>query len=104
MLNISADSIFIFLSKVKLSCYYHAGTKRERRYSSYSLTSALDGDEWRASRPGRALPPRNGLPVPIGQDPGWASEMVGTQRLEEKSFASAGDQTPDQSVFRHYTD
>jgi hypothetical protein len=38
-----------------------------RRYSSYSLlTSALDGDEWSASRLDRALPPRKGPPVPIG--------------------------------------
>jgi hypothetical protein len=42
-----------------------------RRYSSYSfLTSALDGSEWSASRPGRALPPRKGPPVPIGQEAG----------------------------------
>jgi hypothetical protein len=27
-------------------------------------------------------------PVPIEQEAGWASELVGTQRLEEKSFAS----------------
>jgi hypothetical protein len=40
-------------------------------------------------------------PVPIGQKAGWASEMVWTQTLEEKSFASAGDQTPVvQSVIR----
>jgi hypothetical protein len=32
------------------------------------LTSALDGDEWSVSRPGRALPP-----VPIVQEAGWAS-------------------------------
>jgi hypothetical protein len=39
----------------------------ERRYSSCSyLTSALDGDEWSASRLGRALPPGKGPPVPIG--------------------------------------
>jgi hypothetical protein len=39
----------------------------ERRYSSYSyLTSALDGGEWSASHPGRALPPGKGPPVPIG--------------------------------------
>jgi hypothetical protein len=38
-----------------------------RRYSSYSyLTSALDGGEWSASRPGRVLPPGKGPPVPIG--------------------------------------
>jgi hypothetical protein len=35
----------------------------ERRYSSYSFsTSALDGGEWSASRPGRALPPGKGPP------------------------------------------
>ncbi|KDR19802.1 Proton-coupled folate transporter [Zootermopsis nevadensis] len=40
-----------------------AGAWGERRYSSYSfLTSALDGGEWSASRPGRALRP--------GKDPG----------------------------------
>jgi hypothetical protein len=38
----------------------------EERYSSYSFsTSALDGGEWSASRPGRALPPGKGPPVPI---------------------------------------
>jgi hypothetical protein len=43
--------------------------------SSYSfLTSALDGDEWSASRPGRALRPGKGPPVHIGQEAGWASE------------------------------
>jgi hypothetical protein len=37
----------------------------ERRYSSYSFTtSALDGGVWSASRPGRALPPGKGPPVP----------------------------------------
>jgi hypothetical protein len=39
--------------------------------------------------PGRALPP-----VPIVQEVGWAPEPVWTQRLEEKSFAPAGDRTP----------
>jgi hypothetical protein len=64
-------------------------------YSSYSFsTSALDESEWSASRPGRALPPGKGLPVPIGQEAGWASEPVWTQRLEEKSSASVGDRTP----------
>jgi hypothetical protein len=35
------------------------------RYSSSFLTSALDGGEWSASRPGRALPPGKRPPVPI---------------------------------------
>jgi hypothetical protein len=49
--------------------------------------------------------PGKGPPVPIVQEAGWASEPVWTQRLEEKSFAPAGDRTPVvQSVVRHYTD
>jgi hypothetical protein len=78
----------------------------ERRYSSYSvLTSTLDGGEWSASRPGRALPPGKGLPVNIGQEAGWGPEPVWTQGLEEISSASVGDRTPVvQSVVRHYTD
>jgi hypothetical protein len=66
----------------------------EKRYSSYSfMTSALDGGEWSASCPGRALPPGKGPPVSIGQEAGWAPEPVWTQRLDEKSFAPAGDRT-----------
>jgi hypothetical protein len=62
--------------------------------SSYSfLTSALDRGEWLASRPGRALPPGKGPSVPIVQEAGWTSEPVWTQRLEEKSFAPAGNRT-----------
>jgi hypothetical protein len=35
----------------------HEGVLREWRYSSaHSLTSALDGGEWSASRPGRFIP------------------------------------------------
>jgi hypothetical protein len=66
----------------------------ERRYSSYSFSTwALDGGEWSASRPGRALAPGKGTPVPIVQEAGWAPEPVWTQRLEEKFFASAGNRT-----------
>jgi hypothetical protein len=54
----------------------------ERRYSSYSFsTSALDGDEWSASRPGRALPHGKGPPDLIVQEAGWAPEPVWTQKL-----------------------
>jgi hypothetical protein len=52
------------------------------------------GGEWSASRPGRALPPGKGPPVPTVQEAGWASEPVWTQRIEEKSFAAAGNRTP----------
>jgi hypothetical protein len=72
----------------------HEDAWGQRRYSSYSfLTSTLDGGEWSASRPGCALPPGKGPPVPIGQEAGWAPEPVWTQRPEEKSSASVGDRT-----------
>jgi hypothetical protein len=65
----------------------HGGTCGERRYSSYSITtSALDGDEWSASHPGRTLPPGIGPLVPIVQEAGWAPEPAWTHRLEEKLF------------------
>jgi hypothetical protein len=67
----------------------------ERRYSSYSLsTSVLDGVRGQRHAPAALLTPGKGLPVPIVQDAGWAPEPVWTQRLEEKSFAPARDQTP----------
>jgi hypothetical protein len=94
------------ISPVKVRCpaARHGGAWGERRYSSYSfLTSALDGGEWSASRPGRALSPGKGPPESIVQEAGWAPEPVWTQSLEEKS--SVGDRTPVvQSVVRRYTD
>jgi hypothetical protein len=38
--------------------------------------------------------PRIGPPVPFRQEAGWTSELVWTQRVEEKSFDSAGDRIP----------
>jgi hypothetical protein len=85
----------------------HKGAWRERMYSSYSFsTSALDGGEW-SSRHGRALAPGKGPLVPIVQEAGWAPEPVWTQRIEEKSFASAGDRnsiTRSSSPARQYTE
>jgi hypothetical protein len=69
----------------------HEGAWGERRYRSYSFsTSARDGNEWSASRPGRVLPQGKGPPVPIVQEAGWAPEPVWTQRLEEKSLPLKG--------------
>jgi hypothetical protein len=62
------------------------------------LTPALEGGEWSASHPGRALPPGKEPPVPIVQEAGWAPEPVWTQRVEENSSASVGDRTPGRSV------
>jgi hypothetical protein len=65
----------------------------KKMYSSYSITNlALDGSEWSASLPGRALPPGKRPPLPIVQEAVWVPEPVWTQRLE-KTIASAGDRT-----------
>jgi hypothetical protein len=71
---------------VQLKLYHYTprrrlGGEEVRRYSSYSFsTSALDGGEWSASRPGEKAP------VPTVQEAGWAPEPVWTHRLEEKLF------------------
>jgi hypothetical protein len=46
-----------------------------------------------ASSSGRAIPSGMYPPVPIRQEAGWVSEKVWTEKLEEKSFANAGDRT-----------
>jgi hypothetical protein len=79
----------------------------ERKYSSYSFTTlAEDEGEWSASRPGRALPPRKGPPVPIAQEAGWAPEPAWTQKREEIFFrlcqGSNLDRPVVQPVARHY--
>jgi hypothetical protein len=51
--------------------------------------------------PAAFLSPGKGPQVPIVQEAGWAPEPVWTQRLEEKSFAPAGDRTP---IARDVTD
>jgi hypothetical protein len=49
-----------------------------------------------------ALPMEKELPVPIGQEAGWAPEPVGTR---EKSLAPVGNRTPAvQPVARRYAD
>jgi hypothetical protein len=94
-------------TNLKLSHYTLGG--RGVIYISYTLsTSALDGGEWSASRPGRTLPPGKGPPVPIVQEAGWAPEPVWTQRLEEKSFRLCRGSNLNlllvQPVDRHYSD
>jgi hypothetical protein len=92
--------------KVKQSHNTPMEAQGEKMYSSYSFaTSAVDGGEWSASRPGRALPTGKGSPTLIVQKDGWPTELAWIQRLEEKSLASAGDRTSVvQSVARHHTD
>jgi hypothetical protein len=95
--------------KLKLSHYTPWRRLEEGRYSSYLFsTSALDGGEWSASRPGRSLAPGKGPPVPIVEEAGWAPEPVWTQRLQEKSFGLCRESNLDgqviQPVARHCTD
>jgi hypothetical protein len=54
---------------------------------------------------GQRHAPGKGLPVPIVQEAGWASEPIWPQRLEEKSFAPAGDRTLiARSLVRHFAE
>jgi hypothetical protein len=72
------------------------------------MTSALDGDEWSASCPGRALPPGKGPPVPTGQKAGWTSELVldtgATGKILCLCWVSNFNHPVFQSVAKHYTD
>jgi len=54
----------------------HEDAEKEQRYSSVSLTSALDRGGWSTQRPGR-FTPRKETRNPL-QDTGWASGSVHT--------------------------
>jgi hypothetical protein len=68
--------IFTTIKKKAVTQHSYGGTREEWRHSSTFTTLALDGGEWSVSHPGRALPVERGLPVPIGQEAGWAPEPV----------------------------
>jgi hypothetical protein len=80
----------------------------ERRYSSYSFsTSALDGGEWSASRPGRAFIPGERIPGTHCTG-GWVSPRAGLHtEARGKILCPRRGSNPDrpvvQPVFRHYT-
>jgi len=64
-------------TKVPLPCSQEPATSLYPEPDESNLyLPALDGGEWSASRPGRALPPGKGPPVPIVQEAGWAPEPV----------------------------
>jgi hypothetical protein len=66
---------------VKLSRYWPCRLQRGEECGFYSfLTSILDGVSGQRHASQRALPP-----VPIGHEDGWTSQLVWTQRLEEKT-------------------
>jgi hypothetical protein len=80
----------------------------ERRYSSYSSsTSALDGGEWSASRPGRALTPGERTLGTHGTG-GWVGPRAGLDtEARGKILCPRRESNPDrpvvQPVVRHYT-
>jgi hypothetical protein len=80
----------------------------ERRYSYYSFTtSALDGGEWSASRPGRAFTPGERTPGTHCTE-GWVGPRAGLDTEDTgKIFRLCRGSNPDrpvvQPVVRHYT-
>jgi hypothetical protein len=76
-----SESDYCSMLKLKLSHYtpWRSLWGEEVQLLLVYLTSALDGGEWSASRPGRALAPGKGPPIPIGQEAGWTPEPVWTQ-------------------------
>ena len=64
------------------------------------MTTALEGGEWSAARPGRTLPPGKD-PVPIVQEAGWALGPVWTvENLAPPGF----DPRTVQPIVSRYTD
>jgi hypothetical protein len=95
---------FIFISPATR----HGGAWGDRSYSSYSFsTSALDGGEWSASRPGRAFTPGERTPGTnctggwVGPRAGLDTEVRG--KILYKCRGSNPDRPVVQSVVRHYT-
>jgi hypothetical protein len=80
----------------------------ERRYSSYSFsTSALDGVEWSASRPGSAFTPGERTPGTQCTG-GWVGPRAGLDtEARGKTLCPRRGSNPDrpvvQPVVRHYT-
>jgi hypothetical protein len=70
--------VVLLTKKQSSNATCHGGAWGERRYSSYSfLTSALDGGEWSASRPGRALPRGNDPWYPLYRRLGGSQSRSG---------------------------
>jgi hypothetical protein len=65
------------------------------------LTLAQDGDEWSASRPGY-LTSEERVPVPIGQEAGWAQSQSGHCGTEKNLLPMLGIEP--QPVAHRYTD
>jgi hypothetical protein len=61
------------------------------RMSSYSFTtSALDGDEWSGSRPGRPLPPGKDPRYPLDRRLGGSQSQSGHKGYRKNSLSLQG--------------
>jgi hypothetical protein len=85
----------------------HGEAWEERRYSSSFTTSVLDGGEWSASRPDRALPSGKGPPGTHCTG-GWVGLRAGLDtQARGKILSPCRGSNPDrpvvQPVVRHYT-
>jgi hypothetical protein len=63
------------MMKVKgnaVSQHTYEGAGGEDIWLLLSHDLGIDGGVWSASRPGCDLPPGKGIPVPNGQEAGWA--------------------------------
>jgi hypothetical protein len=93
---------------VKHSRYMPWRRLGERLYSSYSFsTSALDGGEWLASRPGHAFTPGEKIPGTHWTG-GWVGPRAGLNiEATRKILCPRRESNPDslvvQPVVRHYT-
>jgi hypothetical protein len=65
-----------------------------------NIAPTLDGVSGQRHSPAALYPQERTppSPIPIVQEAGWASELVWTQRLEEKSFVSAWTRNPSRPV------
>jgi hypothetical protein len=80
--------------KLKQSHNTHIEVQGERRYNSYWFsTSALEGGEWSASRPGHVLAPEKDPRCPLYRRLGGPQNRSGHRNYRKNPFASAGDRT-----------
>jgi hypothetical protein len=102
-----SNTLLVTSKKVKQSRYTPWRRLGKKRYSSYSFTtSALDGGDWSASRPGRSLPPGKGPRYPFDRrlgGPQSRSEHRGRRKNPLLLPGIEPRSTVVQLVFRHYT-
>jgi hypothetical protein len=107
VISVMWDPSFIRKQNKSSPSTRHGGAWGERRYSPYSFsTSALDGGEWSASRPGRALPRGKDPRYPLYR--GWVGPRAGLDTEDRgKTLCPCRGSNPDRPVVqpavRHYT-